>query len=144
VRTFSKAAALAALRLGVILANPEIIGWLARTREPFEVNVAALVAAEAVAKDQRPVKAYTAEVRKNRRMLATALDSLGVRSVPSAANFILADLGDKGPAIVKAMRGRGILLRSFAASFGAPGYVRITVGTRAQTQRVIRELKALL
>jgi histidinol-phosphate aminotransferase len=144
VRTFSKAAALAALRLGVILANPEIIGWLARTREPFEVNVAALVAAEAVAKDQRSVKAYTAEVRENRRMLASALDSLGVRSVPSAANFVLADLGDQGPAIVKAMRRKGILLRSFAASFGSCGYVRITVGTRAQTQRVIRELKALL
>ena len=144
VRTFSKAAALAALRLGVILANREIIGWLAKTREPFEVNVAALVAAEAVMKDQRTVKTYAADVRKNRELLAAALASMNVRSVPSAANFMLADFGEKGPAIVKAMRNKGILLRSFAASFGEPGYVRITVGTRAQTQRVIRELRALL
>lgn len=144
VRTFSKAAAMAALRLGVILANPEVIGWLAKTREPFEVNVAALVAAEAVVKDRRAVKAYAAEVRKNRQVLASALSSMGVKTVPSAANFILADFGEKGPAIVEAMRSKGILLRSFATSFGEPGYVRITVGTRVQTERLLRELQALL
>jgi histidinol-phosphate aminotransferase len=140
-RTFSKAAGLAGLRLGYLFACPEVMKLLSSTREPFPVNTAALVAAEATVKDHKNVEAYAAEVGRGREMLASALAEIGVRVFPSAGNFLLADFGRQGPRILKQMSRRGILLRDRTSDFGRPGYIRITAGTRPQMKRLIRALK---
>jgi histidinol-phosphate aminotransferase len=142
-RTFSKAAGLAGLRLGCLFACPEVMELLGRTREPFPVNIAALVAAEATVKDHKNVAAYAAEVGRGREMLASALGALDVRVFPSAANFLLADFGRRAPRILKHMTRKGILLRDRTSDFGRPGYIRITAGTRPQMRRLIRELKRI-
>lgn len=140
-RTFSKAAGLAGLRLGCLMANAEVIAALARLRPPFSVNSAALAAALAVVRHPRAVRRYAREVIAARGELAQALKRMGVAVYPSAANFLLADFGPGGPALLEKLRRRGILLRDRRSDFGRVGWVRITIGTRAQTRQLIGELE---
>jgi histidinol-phosphate aminotransferase len=144
IRTFSKGAGLAGLRLGCMFACSEVTSLLARTREPFAVNSAALVAAEATLHDYRSVKRYAKEILLARDLLSKALVRLGVKIFPSAANFILADFGAAAPNILRKLAKRRILLRDRTSDFGRPGYVRITIGTQPQMRRLIRELQRLL
>jgi histidinol-phosphate aminotransferase len=141
VRTFAKAAGLAGLRLGCMFACPEVTSLLARTREPFSVNSAVLVAAEATLRDYGAVKRYAKEIKAARELLASALMRFRVKSFPSAANFVLADFGVAAPRILRSLARRRILLRDRTSDFGRTGYVRITIGTRAQMRRLIGELE---
>jgi histidinol-phosphate aminotransferase len=140
-RTFSKAAGLAGLRLGCLLSNDEVIAALGRVRPPFSVNSAALAAALAVIRHPGPVRRYAREVVAARGELEQALGRMGVPVYPSAANFLLADFGPRGTALLETLRRRGILLRDRRGDFGRPGWVRITIGTRAQTRELIAELE---
>jgi histidinol-phosphate aminotransferase len=142
-RTFSKASGLAGLRLGCLISNAEVISALRRLRPPFSVNAAALAAGLAVAAHPGWIRRYAQEVAEARGELERALERLGVAVYPSAANFVLADFGERGPAIFAKLRRRGILLRDRTSDFGRPGWVRITIGTRAQTRTLIRELEKL-
>jgi len=140
-RTFSKAPALAGLRLGCLFACRELIAALKRADSPYPVNVAALVAAEAVIRDQRSVRAYAQLILKSRSVLAERLLKLGVRVFPSAANFLLADFGPGAKRMVRKLEKQGILLRDRSTEFGREGFVRVTVGTPAQTRRLLRAIE---
>jgi histidinol-phosphate aminotransferase len=141
VRTFSKADVLAGLRFGCVLACPEVTSLLARTFEAFAVNAAALAAARAVTLHGADVRRYVREIARSRKFLAGELSALGVRVFPSVANFLLADFGPRAPEIAKQVARKGILLRPM--NFGRPGYIRITIGTMPQMNRLVRELKAI-
>jgi histidinol-phosphate aminotransferase len=141
VRTFSKGAGLAGLRLGCIFACPEVTALLGRTREPFSVNAVAMVAAEATLRDYRSVTKYAKEIGLARELLRNTLIRLRVKAFPSAANFLLVDFGADAPRILRRLARRRILLRDRTADFGRVGYVRITIGTRLQMRRLIRELE---
>jgi histidinol-phosphate aminotransferase len=144
VRTFSKGAGLAGLRLGCMFACPEVTALHAKTREPFSVNIAAIVAAEATLRDHRTVTNYAKEIGTARELLRTALIRLRVRVFPSAANFLLADFGADAPRVLRRLAQRRILLRDRTYDFGRAGYVRITVGTRPQMRRLIKELERII
>jgi histidinol-phosphate aminotransferase len=144
VRTFSKGAGLAGLRLGCMFACREVTALLASTREPFAVNAAALVAAEATLRDYRAVTKYAKEIGLARELLRDALVRLRVKVFPSAANFLLVDFGAGAPRILRRLAKRRILLRDRTSDFVRRGYVRITIGTRPQMRRLIRELERLL
>jgi len=142
-RTFSKAAGLAGLRLGCVFANRRIAAGLRKAHSPYPVNAAALAAGEAAALDGRFTERYAQEVRRSKRELETALARLGVSHYRGAANFVLADFGRRAPALLGALRRRGILLRDRRSDFGRVGYVRITVGTREQTRRLVEAIEKL-
>ena len=142
-RTFSKASGLAGLRLGCLISNAEVVTALGRLRDPFSVNSAAIAAGLAVVRHPAAVRRYAAEVAAARRELTQALERLGVAAYPSVANFLLADFGEAGPALLAELARRGILLRDRRGDFGRAGWVRITIGTRAQTRLLIRELEKL-
>jgi histidinol-phosphate aminotransferase len=141
VRTFSKAAGLAGLRLGCLIACRELTELLARTCEPFAVNVAAVVAAEATLRNYAHVMAYAREIRASSRMLAAALARLGVRVFPSAGNFLLAYFGPRTPILLKKLERKGVLLRDRKADFGRIGFVRITLGPRKMMRQLVRALE---
>jgi histidinol-phosphate aminotransferase len=142
-RTFSKAAGLAGLRLGCVFANRRVAAGLRKAHSPYPVNVAALAAGEAAARDGRSTERYAQEVRRSKRELETALARLGVLHYRGAANFVLADFGRRAPALLGALRRRGILLRDRRTDFGRVGYVRITAGTREQTRRLVEAIEKL-
>jgi histidinol-phosphate aminotransferase len=140
-RTFSKAAGLAALRIGALFARSDIISAMQRAFTPYPVNSLALVAAEAAVKDKKFLRAYIRDVLESRSLLTRGLEQLGARVFPSAANFVLADFGPGGTRLVKQLANRGILVRDRASEFGRDGLMRITAGTVAQTQRLLKTIK---
>jgi histidinol-phosphate aminotransferase len=140
-RTFSKAAGLAALRMGALFARSDVISAMRRAFTPYPVNSLALTAAEAAMKDDKFLRAYIQEVLESRSQLARGLERLGARVFPSAANFVLVDFARGGTRLVKRLARRGILVRDRASEFGRDGFVRITAGTVAQTQRLLKAIK---
>jgi histidinol-phosphate aminotransferase len=140
-RTFSKASGLAALRMGALFARSDVISAMRRAFTPYPVNSLALTAAEAALSDQNFLQSYTQNVLESRSQLARGLEQLGARVFPSAANFVLADFGRGGTRLVRRLARRGILVRDRASDFGRDGFVRITAGTVAQTQRLLKAIK---
>ena len=140
-RTFSKAAGLAAVRLGTLFARTEVTDAMRRAFTPYPVNALALVAAEAAIGDAKFIARYVREVLKSRAVLEAGLTRLGARIFPSGANFVLADLGPGASALVRRLAARGILLRDRAADFGRDGFLRITAGTVAQTRTLLRAIE---
>jgi histidinol-phosphate aminotransferase len=142
-RTFSKATALAGLRLGVLFARKDVAGAMRRAFTPYPVNSLALVAAEAALKEKQFLRRYVSEVRDSRWKLARGLERLGAKVFPSGANFVLADFGPGASRMVRQLARKGILLRDRREDFGRDGFVRITAGTVAQTSRLLRAIEAL-
>jgi histidinol-phosphate aminotransferase len=143
-RTFSKTTGLAGLRLGCIFVHRELAANMRKAQSPYPVNAAALAAADAAMRDRGFIVRTVREVRRGRREMERGLARLGVRSFPSAGNFLLVHFGERAKAIVAALDRKGILVRDRSSDFGGEGYVRITLGTLAQTRRLLRELKAIL
>ena len=141
VRTFSKAAGLAGLRLGALLAQAELVELFHRVALPFGVNSAALAAAEAAIRDPGTMRRYVSEVLQARVEFAAALEKMGFRKYPSAANFIMVDFGARGPRLVRRLARKNILVRDRSAAFGRTGPVRISIGTRKEMRRVIAAIK---
>jgi histidinol-phosphate aminotransferase len=141
-RTFSKTAALAGLRLGCLFAAKEMIAALKRADSPYPVNTAALVAAEAVVGDPRIMSDYAEQIVRNRTPLMDSLENMGARVYPSGANFLLVDFGEDVARMLKQLERQGILLRDRASEFGRPGFVRITIGTTTQNDRLLRAIRA--
>ncbi len=142
-RTFSKAAGLAGLRLGCVFANRTVIDVLRKACAPFSVNTAAVVAAQAAIRDASLIRSYVREIRRSRRELERALARLAIPFFPSAANFLLVDFGSRAPRLLAGLARQGILLRDRRSDFGHVGCVRVTVGTRAQTGRLIGAIEKL-
>jgi histidinol-phosphate aminotransferase len=141
-RTFSKAAGLAALRLGAVIACAESLSYLRRAMPPYPVNLAALVAAQAAVRDGGVIRGYVREIRRIRAWFERELHDLGVRTFPSAGNFLLANFGAGGPRLFQRLEREGILLRERTKDLG-PGFVRITIGTRAEMKLLLKEMKRL-
>ena len=136
LRTFSKIAGLAGLRVGYLIARPEHIERLDRVRAPFNVNRLAQIAAVAALGDPEHLERVRAVVLEQRPRLQAALAKRGAPSPPSQANFILAKVGDRADTLRAALFQAGILVRAGTA-VGFPGHLRIAVGTAEQNQKLL-------
>jgi histidinol-phosphate aminotransferase len=139
-RTFSKVAGLASLRLGAVLGCADSLALVRRAMPPFPVNLAALVAAAAATGDPARMRAYMVEVKRLRVWVAKELFRLGVKTYPSAGNFLLANFGPTGPAFFRKLEGKGILVRDRSKDMGG-GFVRITMGTAAEMRRLLKVIR---
>ncbi|HXJ81642.1 MAG TPA: histidinol-phosphate transaminase [Candidatus Methylomirabilis sp.] len=136
LRTFSKIAGLAGLRVGYAIARPESIDVLNRVRAPYNVNRLAQVAALAALEDTEHLERTRAVVLAERPRLRAALAERGAPSPPSQANFLLVKIGDRAMAVQAALAQSGILVRN-GAGVGFPGHLRIAIGTREQNDRLL-------
>jgi histidinol-phosphate aminotransferase len=143
-RTFSKTAGLAGLRLGCIFTHHELAATMRKAQSPYPVNAAALAAAEAAMSDRKFIARTVREVRGSYKDLQRGLTHLVIQYFPSAGNFVLANFGPRAKEIVSALNRKGILVRDRSNDFAGEGFVRITLGTPPQTQRLLKELKELL
>lgn len=80
--------------------------------------------------------------REGRALFETAFARLGLEYVPSAANFVLVNVGD-GDAIFQSLLRKGIIVRSMR-SYGLPAWIRVSVGTMEQNRRFLEELEPLI
>lgn len=142
-RTFSKAFGLAALRMGCIFANAELVEAMHRAQNPFPVNSLALACARIAIEHDGYVRRYADEVRANRAALCRRFDAMGVPYVPSSANFVLTRVGEQAPEIARRLRAEGILIRDWSYDPHLKGYLRFTIGSTAQTRRLIEELERM-
>jgi histidinol-phosphate aminotransferase len=141
-RTFSKAAGLAGLRLGAIIAREDSLKTLRRAMPPYPVNVAALTAARATIRDSRRLRHYVREVKRLREWFDAELKRLGVTTYPSAGNFLLANFGPEGPRLFIRLETKGFLLRERTREIGQ-GFVRISIGTQQEMERLMNAIKRL-
>jgi len=146
LRTFSKAHALAGLRVGYALSHPDVANMLNRVRAPFNVTIPALAAAAAALTDEHQAGRAVALVEAGLAQFQAALPALGVRLFPSAGNFVLADVsagGLSGQQVYEGLLRQGVIVRP-VGGYGLPRCVRITIGTAAQNQRLIDALRQCL
>jgi len=139
-RTFSKAFGLAGLRLGCILTNVDIADPMRRAQNPFAVNSLALAGALEAIKHEKFVARYAREVCANRDRLCRYFKSAGIPCVPSYSNFVLARVGARASEIALKLRDQDILVRDWSYDPRLKGYLRFTVGSTAQTRRLIQGL----
>jgi histidinol-phosphate aminotransferase len=147
LRTLSKWAGLAGLRVGYALCHEELIGHLRKIKQPYNVNVAAEVAALASLEDMDERMEKVGLIVAERERLAAALASLpGVHVYPSAANFLLCRLaGGTAQALAArdGLRRQGILIRYFGKA-GLTDCIRVSVGTPQQNDALLAALRELL
>lgn len=141
-RTFSKAYALAGLRVGYAIAHADVIGVLERLRESFNVNGVALAAAEAALGDDDWLRETLAANAAQRDTLAAALRERGWPVSPSQTNFLLVEFGEHVARVDQALLERGVVLRPMGG-YGLPRCSRISVGNAAQNRALLAALDEL-
>ena len=146
VRTFSKSMSLAGVRLGFAMAGKELIRALVTVKDSFNsypVSSMAQSIGEAVLSDEAYYRSITSTLVAVREQFSLDLARLGWTVLPSKANFVFARReGAKGQDIYLQLKERGILVRHFDAD-KIRDFVRITIGTPEDMQRLLVEMKRL-
>jgi histidinol-phosphate aminotransferase len=141
LRTFSKIAGLAGLRVGYVIGGVDAMDRLNRVRAPYNVNRLGQAAALAALQDREHWDRTREVVLDERRFLASELGKRGYRFPPSQANFLLVDVG--GVEAARQARERllhaGIIVRD-GGGVGFPGHLRISIGLRDTNERVLSVL----
>jgi histidinol-phosphate aminotransferase len=144
LRTFSKIYGLAGLRVGYMIASAELNDFVHRIRLPFNVAATAQAAALAALDDD----AHVARARDGNAAelprLSAALRALGLEVLPSQTNFILVGFGARdGRQLYGELLHKGVIVRPMKG-YGLPHHLRITVGTHAENDRLVRAIEEVL
>ena len=142
LRTFSKIYGLASLRVGYGYAAAELIAIIQRARQPFNVGGVAAAAAAAALDDHEFVAHCLRENQLGLAQLSAGFSAQSLEFVPGRGNFILVKVGD-GARIFSALQQRGLIVRP-VKPYGLPEWVRITVGTPTQNERLLTTLASVL
>jgi histidinol-phosphate aminotransferase len=143
-RTLSKVG-LAGLRVGILIANPVLVGEINKVRLPYNLNVYSQVAARVVLEHWRLITAQFQDVVRERERLSARLRHMsGVTVFPAQANFLLARFAAGGARVWEALGAQGILVRRFSGPPALQDCLRITVGTPDENDLLITTLEALL
>lgn len=143
IRTFSKIAGIAGLRIGYGIAKPELIGYLNRVVNPFTTNRLAQVAALASLDDKEHYRKVLRSNQEGKKYLYKELKELGLFYPPTEANFIFIDLKKDSKAIFEKLLKKGVIIRP-GETWGCPNFIRLTIGTAYENKRFIKALKEVL
>lgn len=147
MRTFSKGFCLAGIRLGYMLADPELVRYINRSRHIFNVNIAAMAAGEAAMDHLDEYRQVFRKLADTRDWLSAELAKIpGFKPVPSQANFVMIDVKDSGKTAtqcVDLLLEKGFFVRSFAKKAGLEPdtHFRISVGLREDMEELVTDLK---
>ena len=142
-RTFSKVYGLASLRIGYSVSSAEFADLMNRIRHPFNVNSVALAAAAAALDDEDYVRESIRLNDEGMQQIESAVQKLGVASIPSVGNFITIETGPDSMEIYERLLQRGVIVRPIA-NYKMPHHLRVTVGTPSENERFIRALEESL
>lgn len=143
LRTFSKAYALAGLRVGYSVSHPEVADVLNRMRPAFNVSSLALTAARVALAEQSYMEACVSDCLSERARLRTALLGMGLKVIPSAGNFLLVHFGARAANVYQQLLEGGFIVRP-VGGYGLAEYLRITVGSRDDQEGFIHCLARCL
>ena len=139
IRTLSKLFGLAGLRLGYAIADPQLARYIDVVQEPFNVNRAAIAAGRVCLAHPELTEQRRLAVAEARDVLCERLRAVGLKPLPSHANFVLVDTGVDAAALAAALAEEGLLVRA-GGEYGLAGYVRITVGPVPLMERVAQAI----
>jgi histidinol-phosphate aminotransferase len=146
LRTFSKAAGLAGLRVGYLLASPELVREINKARLPYNLNFFSQLAALAALDEWHTLARRVEEIVAAREELLRQLQRIpGVRAYPSTANFILFELADAEPrAVFESVFRRGVLIRDVTAYPRLSRGMRVSVGSPEENEAFLAALRHAL
>lgn len=143
LRTFSKIYGLAGLRIGYGIAKEDLIKYMERVRQPFNVNSLAQVGALAALEDSEHLQKTRENNRRGLKYLYKEMERMGLEYIPTQANFFLLNLGKDGSKVYQDLLREGVIVRSMAG-YGLPKYIRVTVGLPEENERFVTALKKVL
>lgn len=143
LRTFSKAHGLSGLRIGYGIADKDVIEFMNRVRQPFNVNSVAQAAAIASLEDKEHIDNSKLLISEGKKFLYSELDSMGLSYIRSDTNFILINIGRSGKEVFQMLLRLGIIVRDMDA-YKLYNYIRVTIGTTAENRRFIKALREVL
>jgi histidinol-phosphate aminotransferase len=146
LRTFSKAMGMAGLRVGYLLASPELVREVNKARLPYNLNFFAQMAAIAALDERALLQERVDTLVRDRDELFRRLAHVpGVRPYPSRANFILFELEDAEPkAVFEEIYGRGVLVRDVSSAPRLSRCLRVSVGSEAENEAFLEALRHAL
>jgi histidinol-phosphate aminotransferase len=139
LRTFSKAHGLAGLRVGYAIAPAELTTYFARAQDVFAVSAMAQAAALAALEDEQHIQYAVENNAQQVEWMERELTSVGLRPLPTWANFLAFDVKQDARDFARRLRREGVLVRPLGA-WGAPSFIRVTLGTREQNQFLLQAL----
>lgn len=143
LRTFSKAYGLAGFRVGYGVMDEAAAGFLHRIRQPFNVNSPALAAAAAALQDERFLKQSLDTILKGVDYLAGELSQMGLRVLPTQANFLMVDVQTDSREVFRELLKKGVIVKSMK-SYGFDRYIRVNAGLESENRVFIEALKEVL
>ena len=146
LRTFSKAMALAGLRVGYLLASPELVREVGKARLPYNLNFFSQMAAMAAIEEWSALERTVRRLADARdRLLERLADIPGVRAWPSRANFFLLELPSADPrAVFESLHRRGVLVRDVTSYPMLDRCLRVSVGSEEENEAFLYALGAAL
>ncbi len=142
MRTFAKLHGLAGLRIGYAFGHPDLLTYLGKVRNTFNVNTLAQVAAHAALDDHEHIGQSLAHAAESRAYFARVLPPLGLHPIPNETNFFALNVGDDN-AVSDGLRERGFTVTPLAG-WGVPGCIRVSFGTMEQNEQFVAALQAVL
>ena len=144
VRTFSKAYALAGMRLGLGFARREIIAEMMKVKDSYNLDSLAIVAGCAALQDQEWLHEIVGMIVRTRTWMQQELEGMGLYVPPSRSNFVFPTIPDgRAAEVFEALEKRRILVRYFRGPL-VQDSIRISVGTDAETETCVQALRDLL
>ncbi len=138
MRTFSKIAGLAGLRIGYAFGPEEVIRVFDRVRQPFNTSILAQAAVVGALADEEFLQRTREVTWQGLERLYACFEELGLFFVPSQANFVLVKVGPRAAEVADALLRRGVIIRAMV-SYGLPEFLRISVGLPEEVERFCRE-----
>jgi histidinol-phosphate aminotransferase len=144
LRTFSKIYGLAGLRVGYGVGGADVVEAIGKVRNAFEVNQTAQDAALASLGNDEEIRRRRRGTAAGRAQLEEACIGLGLTvAAPAVANFVYAEVGEDARSVFDALLREGVIVRPLAP-FGAPGAIRVTVGTSEENEFFAAALERVL
>ena len=143
LRTFAKLYGLAGLRIGYGIGDEEIVDYLNRVRQPFNVNSLAQIGARAALDDKEHIKRTLEINKKGKEFLYRAFEDINIEYIPTYANYILFDVKQDAEEIYNKLLHKGVIIRSMKG-YGYKTCLRVTVGTEDQNRKFIECLKEVM
>jgi histidinol-phosphate aminotransferase len=141
LRTFSKAHGLAGLRVGYGIGPAELMGYFARMKPAFMVSALGEAAALAALADADHLQKSVENNARGAKLLTTAIAEMGIRVVPTWANFIFCHVGEEARSLCQHLQENGVIVRPMTGPWGAPDAFRVSIGTPEQNEQFLGALK---
>lgn len=142
-RTFSKAYGLAGMRVGALIASPQILEPIRKAMPLFNLNVVAVAALRAALQDPDFRAWYVDQANASKAIVYAACERAGLRYWKSHANFVLIDGGTHARAIIDGMIANGVLVRDRSNDPSCPNCFRLTAGVVEHTRKAAATLEAV-